>query len=54
MGEDPLGDPYNLLPLLGQVAVGRREKLMVYGTGRFTSKTVTEISQLTTTRLRLS
>ncbi|KAI5843006.1 hypothetical protein DFP73DRAFT_573806 [Morchella snyderi] len=31
MGEDPLGDPYNLLPLLGQVAVGRREKLMVYG-----------------------
>lgn len=33
MGEDPQGVPYNLLPLLGQVAVGRREKLMVYGTG---------------------
>ncbi|KAI5806766.1 hypothetical protein DFH27DRAFT_642614 [Peziza echinospora] len=32
MGEDPQGTPYNLLPLLGQVAVGRREKLHVYGT----------------------
>lgn len=35
MGEDPQGVPYNLLPLLGQVAVGRREKLMVYGTGKW-------------------
>lgn len=32
MGEDPLGVPFNLLPLLGQVAVGRREKIKVYGT----------------------
>ncbi|KAG0132952.1 hypothetical protein HOY82DRAFT_557098 [Tuber indicum] len=32
MGEDPQGVPYNLLPLLGQVAVGRREKLKVFGT----------------------
>jgi len=31
MGEDPCGVPYNLLPLLGQVAVGLREKLHVYG-----------------------
>ena len=35
MGEDPQGTPYNLLPLLGQVAVGRRDKLLVYGTGWF-------------------
>ncbi|TKA21807.1 hypothetical protein B0A50_08634 [Salinomyces thailandicus] len=31
MGEDPQGVPYNLLPLLAQVAVGKREKLLVYG-----------------------
>ncbi|TQS34687.1 hypothetical protein Golomagni_04919 [Golovinomyces magnicellulatus] len=31
MGEDPLGIPFNLLPLLGQVASGQREKLFVYG-----------------------
>ncbi|KAL6882855.1 hypothetical protein HDV57DRAFT_516901 [Trichoderma longibrachiatum] len=31
MGEDPQGVPFNLLPLLGQVATGQREKLMVYG-----------------------
>jgi len=31
MGEDPLGDPFNLLPLLGHVATGRREKLLVFG-----------------------
>ena len=31
LGEDPSGIPYNLLPLLAQVAVGKREKLMVYG-----------------------
>lgn len=33
MGEDPQGVPFNLLPLLGQVATGQREKLMVYGDG---------------------
>ncbi|OJD19373.1 UDP-glucose 4-epimerase GalE [Emergomyces pasteurianus Ep9510] len=31
MGEDPQGVPYNLLPLLAQVATGKREKLLVYG-----------------------
>ncbi|KAJ5894222.1 UDP-glucose-4-epimerase [Penicillium taxi] len=31
MGEDPQGVPYNLLPLLAQVATGKREKLAVYG-----------------------
>ncbi|KAF2671579.1 UDP-glucose 4-epimerase [Microthyrium microscopicum] len=31
MGEDPQGIPYNLLPLLAQVAVGKREKLLVFG-----------------------
>jgi UDP-glucose 4-epimerase len=34
MGENPLGVPYNLLPLLAQVAVGKREKLMVFGDGK--------------------
>lgn len=31
LGEDPLGIPNNLLPYLAQVAVGRREKLSVFG-----------------------
>ena len=31
IGEDPAGIPNNLMPLLTQVAVGRREKLLVYG-----------------------
>ena len=35
MGEDPQGVPYNLLPLLAQVAVGKREKLLVFGDGTF-------------------
>lgn len=34
MGEDPQGVPYNLLPLLAQVAAGKREKLLVFGDGR--------------------
>lgn len=34
MGEDPQGIPFNLLPLLAQVAVGKREKLMVFGDGK--------------------
>ncbi|MCJ1356305.1 MAG: UDP-glucose-4-epimerase [Icmadophila ericetorum] len=33
MGEDPQGVPYNLLPLLAQVAVGKRDKIMVFGDG---------------------
>jgi UDP-glucose 4-epimerase len=31
MGENPLGVPYNLLPLLASVAIGKREKLLVFG-----------------------
>ncbi|KAJ4326325.1 UDP-glucose-4-epimerase [Fusarium piperis] len=31
MGEDPQGVPYNLLPLLGKVATGERENLLVFG-----------------------
>ena len=34
MGEDPQGVPYNLLPLLAQVATGKREKLLVFGDGK--------------------
>jgi len=35
MGENPLGVPYNLLPLLAQVAIGKREKLLVFGDGQY-------------------
>jgi UDP-glucose 4-epimerase len=31
MGEDPQGVPYNLLPLLAQVATGQRDRLLVFG-----------------------
>jgi len=31
IGEDPLGVPNNLMPFISQVAVGRREKLRVFG-----------------------
>ena len=31
IGENPFGIPNNLMPFISQVAVGRREKLMVYG-----------------------
>ena len=31
MGEDPQGIPNNLMPYIAQVAVGRRDKLSVYG-----------------------
>ena len=31
LGEDPRGVPNNLMPYLMQVAVGRRERLAVYG-----------------------
>jgi UDP-glucose 4-epimerase len=31
IGEDPQGVPNNLMPFLAQVAVGRREKLSIYG-----------------------
>lgn len=35
MGEDPQGVPFNLLPLLGKVATGEREKLLVFGNGKY-------------------
>jgi UDP-glucose 4-epimerase len=31
IGEDPLGIPNNLMPFIAQVAVGRRERLAIYG-----------------------
>lgn len=31
IGEDPLGTPNNLLPFIAQVAVGRRDKLSIFG-----------------------
>jgi UDP-glucose 4-epimerase len=31
IGEDPLGIPNNLMPFISQVAVGRRDKLRVFG-----------------------
>ncbi|TRY72689.1 hypothetical protein TCAL_05390 [Tigriopus californicus] len=31
IGEDPLGVPGNLMPFIAQVAVGRREKLQIFG-----------------------
>ena len=31
IGESPFGTPNNLMPFISQVAVGKREKLMVYG-----------------------
>lgn len=34
MGEDPQGVPFNLLPLLGKVATGDRDKLLVFGKGK--------------------
>ena len=40
MGEDPQGVPYNLLPLLAQVATGNREKLLVFGDGRRTTPSI--------------
>ncbi|MEU0026609.1 UDP-glucose 4-epimerase GalE [Streptomyces sp. NPDC006335] len=31
LGPEPLGDPHDLMPYLAQVAVGRRERLQVFG-----------------------
>jgi UDP-glucose 4-epimerase len=31
IGESPQGQPNNLMPMVSQVAVGRREKLLLYG-----------------------
>jgi UDP-glucose 4-epimerase len=31
IGEDPIGEPNNLMPFVAQVAVGRRERLRVFG-----------------------
>lgn len=43
MGEDPQGVPYNLLPLLAQVAVGKREKLLVFGDGEINRTNVRDM-----------
>lgn len=52
MGEDPQGVPFNLLPLLGQVATGKREKLLVFGDGtltlQFNTKTAPNSAKQTT------
>lgn len=37
IGEDPLGIPNNLLPFVAQVAIGRREKLHIWGNDYDTS-----------------
>ena len=31
VGEDPRGEPQNLMPYVAQVAVGKREKVNVFG-----------------------
>lgn len=31
IGEDPQGPPNNLMPYISQVAIGKREKLSVFG-----------------------
>ncbi len=31
IGEDPKGTPSNLVPFITQVAVGRRDKLLIFG-----------------------
>jgi UDP-glucose 4-epimerase len=54
MGEDPQGVPYNLLPLLAQVATGKREKIFVFGDGMSTTYSSTAHSQTDlNSRLRL-
>lgn len=51
MGEDPQGVPYNLLPLLAQVATAKREKLLVFGDGMFRqSLALMHLPQLTSTQ----
>jgi UDP-glucose 4-epimerase len=52
MGEDPQGIPYNLLPLLAQVAVGKREKLLVFGDGTVQNRSSLRTDRLQTTRPR--
>jgi hypothetical protein len=52
MGEDPQGVPYNLLPLLAQVATGKREKLLVFGDG-MSYKSINHYCSRTLTRHRL-
>lgn len=37
IGENPFGIPNNLMPFISQVAVGRREELMIYGNDYETS-----------------
>lgn len=51
MGEDPRGVPYNLLPLLAQVAIGKREKLLVFGDGKSAVSFTAPYGPYTSTRL---
>lgn len=53
MGEDPQGVPYNLLPLLGKVATGEREKLLVFGDGMFGCFSTHHMAWLTDFRLQI-
>jgi UDP-glucose 4-epimerase len=43
MGEDPQGVPFNLLPLLGKVATGERERLLVFGDGTDPSRRLDDV-----------
>jgi UDP-glucose 4-epimerase len=54
MGEDPLGVPFNLLPLLGQVATGQREKLLVFGDGTLRIQPCVPLRKLTFHRLLIT
>lgn len=51
MGEDPLGVPFNLFPLLGQVAVGRRDGIKVFGSGELKHTLLATVVMLTGRRL---
>lgn len=45
MGEDPTGIPNNLMPYIAQVAVGKLEKVSVFG-GNYDTKDGTGTSSL--------
>ena len=53
IGEDPQGVPNNLMPYVAQVAVGRREKLSVYG-GDFDTEDGTGAALFTSSDARKS
>ena len=41
IGEDPIDHPYNLMPLISQVAIGKRDKVFIFGNDFF-SDCITE------------